>query len=83
MEIHYFTASWCAGCKQIKPLIEKVHVPVITHDVDMLEGQQVAYEYDVQSLPTVLAVEDGLVLWGHSGMTGELLEKLKALQWAS
>ncbi len=81
MELHYFTASWCAGCKQVKPYLEKVRgVEVVQHDVETEEGRQAAFEQDVQALPTVIAVEDGLLLWGYSGTPRELFNKLVELQ---
>ena len=82
-QLLYFTAPWCASCKQIKPLVEKVNVPVQIHDVDTAEGRAVAFQYDVQALPTVIVIDDDQVAWGMSGMTRDLVMKLQELQWAS
>ena len=81
MELEYFTAAWCAGCKQVKPYLDQVTKAVVrTWDVETPEGWEASLRYDVQSLPTVVAVEDGRVVWVFSGVMKELLERLSELR---
>ena len=81
MELHYFTAPWCAGCKQVEPYLDRVtKAAVILHDVDTEGGKQAAFERDVQALPTVIAVLNGEVLWGYSGTPKDLFSKLVELR---
>ena len=81
MELHYFTAAWCAGCKQVRPYLEKVtKATIFAHDVDTKEGEAAAFQFDVQALPTVIAVEHDEVQWGYSGTPKELFGKLVELR---
>ena len=81
MELHYFTAPWCPGCKQVRPYLDRVtKATVVPHDVDTEVGKQAAFERDVQALPTVIAVLNGEVLWGYSGTPKDLFSKLVELR---
>lgn len=61
-----FHASWCGPCKLLGPRLEsivasregKVHLAKI--DVD--DNADLAMEYGVQSVPTVLGVKNGKIL---------------------
>lgn len=67
MELVYFTAPWCAPCRTLGPVMEKVtEVPVKKVDVD--KDTPIATAYSVYSVPTVIAVtSDGKELGRFSG----------------
>jgi len=70
-----FWAAWCAPCKQLTPLLEKIvkgyggKVRLVKINVD--EHPAVAGQLRVQSLPTVYAFRDGRPLDGFLGVQPE------------
>lgn len=57
----YFSAKWCGPCKAFKPVMNEIksegyHVEFI--DIDMLA--ELAQEYNVRSVPTVVIEEGGI-----------------------
>jgi thioredoxin 1 len=60
-KIKYFSAAWCGPCKAFKPVMNEIksegyHVEFI--DIDMLSD--LAQQYNVRSVPTVVIEEDGV-----------------------
>lgn len=57
----FFTASWCAPCHRIQPLLEKIcrqnHTVVVLVVVDYDEFPLVAEEFAVESLPTMILLD--------------------------
>jgi thioredoxin 1 len=60
-----FYADWCGPCKTQDPILEEVvedYPDVVLEKVNVDEEQDVANEYQVRSLPTVVVEnEDGIV----------------------
>ncbi len=75
----YFSASWCGPCKMFKPvvneLIQEGH-PIEIIDVD--ENQELALQYQIQSVPTIIIEEGDQVLEGIVGATSkeDLIQRL-------
>ena len=59
IEYWYFSAKWCAPCKQLAPIMEEVSktMPVKKIDVDSESG--LASSYGIRSVPTVILMKDG------------------------
>ncbi len=60
VEILEFTASWCGPCRTMAPAMERLRAagyPLQIVDVD--QSPQVAKQYGVTHLPTILLVQDG------------------------
>lgn len=70
-----FYADWCGPCKMLSPVIEKVakkmegKVNVLKVDVD--KNQQVAMEYEVMSIPTMILFHEGKIVWKGVGFMSE------------
>lgn len=57
-----FYANWCGPCKMLAPSIDKLadeHPEVKVVKIDVDKEERLAYEYGVQSIPTLIAFKDG------------------------
>jgi len=79
-----FWADWCEPCKQLMPVLEKLAGEYAEHltlaKINCDEQQQIAAQFGVQSLPTVVLFKDGQPIDGFAGVQPEseirtLLEK--------
>lgn len=71
-----FFANWCGPCKMLTPVLEKVesNIKVIKVDVDKYEN--LAREYGVMSIPTIILFESGKEIKRNIGfISKENLEK--------
>jgi thioredoxin 1 len=80
MKVMYFTATWCAPCKALKPIAQQVSaetgVPIDFIDVDQSRAQ--ATSMQVSSVPTLIGVDSlGTIKFRHTGMTSK--QQLKNL----
>jgi putative thioredoxin len=70
-----FWAEWCAPCKQLSPLLERMAVDDagtwVLAKIDVDANQQLAAAAQVQSIPTVLVVWQGQVIPGFQGALPE------------
>ena len=67
-----FYADWCGPCKKQDPILEELEaeyddVEFVKIDVD--DEQDVANQYQVRSLPTVVVERDGNILERFVGFT--------------
>ena len=57
-----FYATWCGPCKMYTPIVEEFaeenqDIKVVKIDID--ESQDIAFEYNVMSIPTTIIIKDG------------------------
>lgn len=57
-----FFATWCGPCKMLSPILEQVadetqKVKILKVDID--EGMEIAEEYGIMSVPTLILFKDG------------------------
>ena len=76
-----FYADWCTPCKMISPAISKLadefngKVNVFKINVD--SAPEIAMEYSVMSIPTVILFKDGKIAEKSVGVVGkEVLENI-------
>lgn len=66
-----FWAPWCGPCKQVGPIIEELateyagRVNIVKCDVD--ENDDLAAEYSIRTIPTILFIKNGQVQEKHVG----------------
>src|SRR5690606_25487171 len=67
-----FFATWCGPCKMMQPILQEVKgmvgdsASIIKIDVD--RNPEVAANYNVQGVPTLIIYKNGKVLWRQSGV---------------
>jgi len=70
-----FWADWCEPCKDLMPILDKLAVEyseqLILAKVNCDEQQQIAMQFGVRSLPTVMLVKDGQPIDGFAGAQPE------------
>lgn len=54
-----FYANWCGPCKMIAPELERVNSSIKAVKVDVDEFEELAREYGVMSIPTLILFDKG------------------------
>ncbi len=78
-----FFATWCGPCKAMAPILHEVKasmgdgVSIIKIDVD--KNPEVAQQFQVQSVPTLIAFRGGQAKWRQAGVVQarQLVDVLK------
>ena len=70
-----FWAPWCEPCKQLTPIIERIikekNGKVILAKMNIDESPEVAQQLKIQSIPAVMAFNDGQPMDGFIGVQSE------------
>lgn len=63
-----FTASWCNPCKMLAENLKQVQssVPIETYDID--ERNDLAIEFGIRSVPTLVMMEENVEIKRYSGV---------------
>ena len=77
-----FYADWCGPCKMLAPIlgeIEAEYPSLIIAKINVDESTNLAIKYGIQSIPTVLVMQNGEVTAKAVGLRSkeQLLEMLK------
>jgi thioredoxin 1 len=81
-----FWAEWCGPCKMIAPMVDAVATDVEgtakVGKCNLDDGQGLAAQYGIRSIPTLLFFKDGEVkdqIVGANVTQAQIVDKLKAL----
>jgi thioredoxin 1 len=82
-----FWAAWCGPCRMFGPIFEKAseqHADAVFGKVDTEAQPEVAAAFSISSIPTLMIVRDGIVLYSQPGALPEsalqqLIAKAKEL----
>lgn len=66
-----FFASWCGPCISFSPIYEKISSEfsdkAVFLKINIDEQRDLAIEYRISSIPTILCLKKGIVFWTHTG----------------
>ena len=63
-------ASWCGPCRQFAPVFEeasKTHEDITFAKIDTDAQQQLSAMANIQSIPTLMAFRDGILVFNQAG----------------
>ena len=78
-----FWAEWCGPCRLLKPLLHKIaweHLEIQLLTVDVDQNQELATEYDINSIPAVFLFKNKEIVDSFVWVMpeNEILEKIEA-----
>ena len=65
-----FWAAWCGPCRNFAPVYEKASASnpdIVFAKVDTEAERGLAGGFDISSIPTLMAIRDGVVLYSQAG----------------
>jgi len=77
MKVLRFTASWCQPCKMLAKTLEDVQTQIPIEVIDIDENQQLATDYGIRGVPTLVMLDGDIEVKRVSGM----LMKNQLTEW--
>jgi thioredoxin 1 len=73
-------AEWCGPCRRFAPIYEQAsgrHMDVVFGKIDTEAQPNLAGEFGIRSIPTIMAFRDGILLFAQPGsLPGDVLDEL-------
>ena len=69
-----FWAPWCGPCMQFKPIFEKVaeeYPDILFGKVNTEEQRELAAHFNIQSIPTIMIIKEGIIVFSQAGALPE------------
>ena len=72
-----FWAPWCGPCRMMAPILESLankfdgKLKIVKVDTEESENRELAYEYQIQSIPNMKLIKDGAVVQDFIGFRPE------------
>ncbi|WP_457596755.1 thioredoxin [Hydrogenimonas sp.] len=69
-----FWAPWCGPCQSFGPIFEKVaqdYPDILFGKVNTEEAQDIAAYFQIRSIPTLIIVKEGIVIFNQAGALPE------------
>jgi thioredoxin 1 len=67
-ELIKFSATWCGPCKTQKKIMEGLDLGIELKEVDVDEQPELASQYNIRGVPTLVLIEDDKEVKRHSGI---------------
>ncbi|WP_067796743.1 thioredoxin [Actinomadura formosensis] len=82
-----FWAEWCGPCKRFAPVFEKSagrHKDIVFGKVDTDAEPELSERFGIRSIPTLMVIRDGLIVFAEPGAVPEpvlenVIEQVRAL----
>lgn len=65
-----FFATWCGPCRMVSPIVDEIaeeHPEFVVAKVDVDKNPELAGEFGVMSIPTLVVIKDGKVINQSAG----------------
>ncbi|GAA4237651.1 thioredoxin [Actinomadura meridiana] len=82
-----FWAEWCGPCKRFAPVFERSagkHDDIVFAKVDTDAEPELSQRFGIRSIPTLMAIRDGMIVFAEPGALPEpvlenVIEQVKGL----
>tara|TARA_B110000879_G_scaffold127449_1_gene167967 strand:+ start:4206 stop:4523 length:318 start_codon:yes stop_codon:yes gene_type:complete len=80
-----FWAEWCGPCRMVGPIVDELHTDyegkAIVGKVNVDDQQEIAAEYGIRNIPTILFFKNGEIVDKNVGVApkADLAKKIDAL----
>jgi thioredoxin 1 len=75
-----FWAEWCGPCRMFAPIFEQAaerHPDIVFGKVDTEAERELAERFGISSIPTLMAIRDGIIVFAEPGaLTEPVLENV-------
>lgn len=63
-----FSASWCGPCKALSTIMHGEDLGVPVEEIDIDENSELAAQYGIRGVPTLVLINDGVEIARKSGI---------------